>query len=54
MRVNDVMGATQREGRKRLKIVQHVDVWVSTLADERAFHKRFKGNKVEFWRLEVK
>lgn len=52
LRVNDVMGATQKSGKKRVKITQHIDVWVPTLADEKAFHKRFKGQTQEFWKVE--
>lgn len=28
---------------------QHIDIWVSTLEKEKAFHKKFKARKVKVW-----
>lgn len=39
-RVNDVMNARHK---------QRGDVWVSSLNDERAFHKKFKNRKLKVW-----
>lgn len=55
LRVNDVMGdyTTQRvNGRKkRIPIRNHIDVWVGGLAEEKAFHKKWKGQTVELYRV---
>ncbi len=57
LRVNDVMGSYTSHkvhGRwKRTPITQHIDVWVGSLAQERAFHKKWKGKAVELWKVEV-
>lgn len=55
LRVNDVMGdyTTQRVNGKRVRIPlrQRIDVWVPTLVDERAFHKRWKSQPVELRKI---
>ncbi len=55
LRVNDVMGdyTTQRvNGRKkRIPIRNHIDVWVGGLAEEKAFHKKWKGQTVELYKV---
>jgi len=52
LRINDVMGATQRAGKGRVPITQHIDVWVPTLAAEKVFFKRFRNGKVKIWKVE--
>lgn len=42
--INDTMAA---------KMTQHVDVWVGTLAEERAFHKKYKGRKLKIWKIKI-
>lgn len=55
LRVNDVMGAYTRQrvrGRiARIPLVRRIDVWVPTLADEKAFHKKYKSKSVELWEV---
>jgi len=46
------MGATQRAGKGRVPITQHIDVWVPTLAAEKVFFKRFRNGKVKIWKVE--
>lgn len=40
--VNDLMSERHRN---------RFDVWVATLRDEQAFHKRFKDKKLKVWRI---
>ncbi len=58
LRANDVMGAytTERVRGKRVRIPikNHIDVWVGSLAEEKAFHKKWGGQPVELYRVEVK
>lgn len=58
LRVNDVMGAytTERVKNRHIKkpIYQHVDVWVPALSDEKAFHRKWKGQAVELYKAEIK
>ncbi len=55
LKINDVMGdyTTQRvNGRKvRIPIRNHIDVWVGGLAEEKAFHKKWKGQTVELYKV---
>ncbi len=50
--VNDVMGATK--GKKRHPIKQQWDVWVPSLAAEKAFHAKFKQKKLKVWVVKEK
>jgi 3D (Asp-Asp-Asp) domain-containing protein len=43
--VNDIMGA---------RATKHIDVWVSSLAEEKAFDRRFRGTTADVWRIEAK
>ncbi len=58
VRINDVMGAytTQRvKGRKiHIPIKQHIDVWVGSLAEEKAFFKKHGIQPVELFKVEIK
>ena len=55
--VTDVMGAysSQRVRGKIVRIPLHnrIDIWVSSLAEEKAFEKRFRGTTTDIWRLEA-
>lgn len=42
-RVNDTMNPRHK---------LHIDVWVNSVKEEKAFHKKFKGGKVRVWRIE--
>ena len=44
-RINDTMNRRHRE---------HVDVWVRTLDEERAFHSRFRGRRARVWLINLR
>ena len=41
-RINDTMHP---------RFTNHVDVWLSTLAEEKKFHARYKGRKLKIWKV---
>lgn len=43
-RVNDTMNVRHKD---------HIDVWLPTLEDEKKFHKKFKGKKVNVWIIKI-
>ena len=56
--VNDIMGSyTSHKVRGkwvRTPLTNHLDVWVGSLAEERAFEKRFRGTTTDIWKVETK
>lgn len=58
VQVNDVMGAytSHREHGRwvRTPITHHLDIWVSTLAEEKAFHKKHHSQPVELYEVEIR
>ena len=56
--VNDVMGSyTSRKVKGkwvRTPIHNHIDIWCATLAEEKAFEKRFRGTTTDIWKVEAK
>jgi len=56
--VNDVMGAytSHKAHGKWVRTVIHnqIDVWVGSLAEEKAFDKRRRGTTTDVYKIEVK
>jgi len=56
--VLDVMGSYTSHKVKgrwvRTPITNHLDIWVGSLAEEKAFEKRFRGTTTDIWKIEVK
>ncbi len=57
VRINDVMGAYTTQlvnGRKkRFPITQHIDVWVATYSNEKAFFKKHGVQPVEWFKVKI-
>lgn len=57
LQVNDVMGAysTQRiNGRKKkVPLVNRVDIWVPTYAHERRFDKEFRDKRMDLYKVQL-
>jgi hypothetical protein len=37
----------------RIPIKNHIDIWVGTLAEEKAFHKKHNGQPVDLYKVSV-